>query len=92
MPDMPGLALLIAKKKGSSSEEEEDKASDEEEDKGEDTSHEGILEPMMEQFIKAVKENDVKEALDCFRDMFELLEKLPHDEYSHDEDKEDEEI
>ena len=35
MPDMPGLALLIAKKKGSSSEEEDNKASDEEEDKGE---------------------------------------------------------
>lgn len=70
----PGLAILIGKMKPGSNHEEPDG------DEG--MSSEG-LEVAMEEFISAIKAEDVPAAVEAFRSLFEQCEMQPHEEAEH---------
>lgn len=72
MPSMPGLAILIGKKKPSMSKDDEDpKEMDGPDEEGEHSEDE-TKHAIMESLIDAVHEKDVDAALQAFHDLCQL--------------------
>ncbi len=89
MPSIPGGLALLLKPKAP---EDDGMPKSDEDDYDEDKSpHEEVLCAMMEKFIKDVHEEDAEAAVETFRDIFELLEKMPHAEIEHDGSNDNEE-
>lgn len=93
MPSIPGLAILIGKKKPGADKEPEDPMEDSPEEDGSEDSEgsDETLHAIMDSFIESIKKEDVKGAVQAFKDLFQLCEEMPHEEDDHEKPEEEEE-
>ena len=73
MPDMPGLAILLSKKKPSMSMKDDMKDDESDMDEAKEShSEDDTKHAVMSAFIKAVKMGDVEGALTSYQDLHDL--------------------